>query len=217
MIGQHPIACSSSRVRRVPQQIRRASSKASITSKIQAPYGGAFARSSTHRIHPRRCAVWRKTAVLSSLMQNQGTLHATDPDPASQTPSIQPATTRHPKRQKRRKLTQLGQASKAPSYDGILVDAPCSNTGVIPGCPTAPEHQKSKPVASSNQPAGKHSTMGSPRRTYGLQHLQPGARRESGATDTFCGTLNWSLATARQLTFQDGVDGAYAALLHRTQ
>ena len=29
---------------------------------------------------------------------------------------------------------------------------------------------------------------------------------------------NWSLATARQLTpLQDGVDGAYAALLHRTQ
>ena len=33
-----PHRCSSSRVRRVPQQIRRASSKANITSKIQAPY-----------------------------------------------------------------------------------------------------------------------------------------------------------------------------------
>ena len=165
-----------------------------------------------------------KTAALSSLMQNQGTLHATDPDPV-RLKRLQSNLHRLGIQNVRsgENLTQLGQASKAPSYDGILVDAPCSNTGVMrrrldvrwrlstSEIQTCCEQQSAllESTAPWVRPGG--------RMVYSTCSLEPEENQEQ--IDTFLREhSNWSLATARQLTpLQDGVDGAYAALLHRTQ
>ena len=157
-------------------------------------------------------------------MQNQGTLHATDPDPV-RLKRLQSNLHRLGIQNVRsgENLTQLGQASKAPSYDGILVDAPCSNTGVMrrrldvrwrlstSEIQTCCEQQSAllERTAPWVRPGG--------RMVYSTCSLEP--EENQGQIDTFLREhSNWTLATAHQLTpLQDGVDGAYAALLHRIQ
>ena len=224
MIGQHTIACSSSRVRRVPQQIRRASSKASITSKIQAPYWRCICSilippnpSSTHvlllAVKPRPCPVSCKirepsTPPIPTLCVSNA-FNPTCNDSASKTSEAE--------------KTSLSLARHQEAYDGILVDAPRSNTGVMrrrldvrwrlstSEIQTCCEQQSAllESTAPWVRPGG--------RMVYSTCSLEPEENQEQ--IDTFLREhSNWSLATARQLTpLQDGVDGAYAALLHRTQ
>jgi 16S rRNA (cytosine967-C5)-methyltransferase len=160
-----------------------------------------------------------KTAFIAQLMQNQGRIIACDLDP------------------KRLKLVKdncarLGVAcvetclpdalNRRPGeFDRILVDAPCSNTGVLRRRvdlrwriqEAEIERLRAAQLALLNQCAGWLKTGGT--LVYSTCSLEP--EENSGVVQQFLAAQNsFRLEAERQLfPFEHGVDGAYVAMLEK--
>jgi 16S rRNA (cytosine967-C5)-methyltransferase len=161
-----------------------------------------------------------KTTWLAQLMDNRGKILACDPDP-NRLKMVGENCVRLGVA-----CVELGDGARAAAterkFDRILVDAPCSNSGVMRRRVDlrwriqAAEIERCRALQLSllDQAAAKLTPKGV--LVYSTCSLEP--EENSGVVKAFlAGHTDFSCETERQLSpFADGVDGAYAARLRRS-